>query len=178
MRDPRTLALSSSWIFDRTLPWQRAVCLVLGGRAEVVEVYTENPIRLNDGNTYPRPAIIRFKSGAEGKRKRKTVRYSRDMLFVRDEGCCQYCAIPLNRKSATVDHVIPRAQGGRTSWDNVALACTECNHKKADRTPVEARMPLLRPHLVRVPNTDFMTRKNLETMINSEIPPEWEGWIS
>jgi 5-methylcytosine-specific restriction endonuclease McrA len=177
MRDPRTLTLSNTWIFDRTLPWQRAVCLVMGGRAEVVEIYADNPIRLNNGETFPRPAIIRFKSGANGKQKRKTVRYSRDMLFVRDEGACQFCGIELNRKSATVDHIVPRTQGGKTTWLNVALACGPCNHRKAGRTPAEANMPLLRPHLIKAPSPDFMSRRSLEALIQREIPPEWEGWI-
>jgi 5-methylcytosine-specific restriction endonuclease McrA len=48
----------------------------------------------------------------------------------------------------TIDHVVPRAQGGVSSWENCVLACMECNKRKADRTPDQAKMRL-KKHPVR-----------------------------
>jgi hypothetical protein len=65
-------------------------------------------------------------------------------LYQRDNGECAYCGRPVPLATATMDHIIPRSQGGETSWENLVLACRACNTRKADRTPKEARMKLLR----------------------------------
>lgn len=44
----------------------------------------------------------------------------------------------------TIDHVLPRALGGITAWDNCVLACVKCNRKKADKTLKQANMRLLK----------------------------------
>ncbi|MCI9887436.1 HNH endonuclease [Micrococcales bacterium 31B] len=67
--------------------------------------------------------------------------YSKDALKLRDRGVCAYCGCRAN----TVDHVVPRCQGGTTNWLNVVLACEPCNAFKAGRTPEEAGMTLRRP---------------------------------
>lgn len=67
---------------------------------------------------------------------------SRYMLYERDGGKCCYCGKKITQKEATVDHVIPRSKGGKSTWDNVALSCGHCNRKKGDRTPEQAGMKL------------------------------------
>jgi 5-methylcytosine-specific restriction endonuclease McrA len=57
---------------------------------------------------------------------------------------CQYCGIKMNHSNVTIDHVKPRCRGGTTVWDNVVTACHPCNRKKADMTPDEAGLKLLR----------------------------------
>jgi 5-methylcytosine-specific restriction endonuclease McrA len=67
--------------------------------------------------------------------------FTRFNLFLRDRFTCQYCG--LNQRSGhdlTFDHVVPRAHGGRTTWDNVTTACAPCNMRKGGRTPDEADM--------------------------------------
>jgi 5-methylcytosine-specific restriction endonuclease McrA len=64
--------------------------------------------------------------------------------LARDEFLCQYCSIELSVREATLDHVVPRSQGGRTNWENVVCCCVPCNRKKGGRTPREARMNLLK----------------------------------
>lgn len=70
------------------------------------------------------------------------VTFSRRNIFKRDHYTCQYCSARPGSEELTVDHVVPRAQGGVSSWENCVLACTACNKRKADRTPEEARMHL------------------------------------
>jgi len=67
---------------------------------------------------------------------------SRRNLFRRDHSSCQYCGIKLKTEDGTIDHVLPRSQGGKTTWTNCVIACVECNRKKANRTPEQAKMPL------------------------------------
>lgn len=72
----------------------------------------------------------------------KVVAFTRHNLYQRDRLTCQYCGLQPGSEELTVDHVLPRSRGGTSSWDNCVLACVECNHRKADRTPEEAGMPL------------------------------------
>ena len=69
--------------------------------------------------------------------------FSRRNLFKRDQSRCQYCGRRQPSESLTIDHVIPRSQGGSTGWSNCVLACAVCNRKKGSRTPDQAGMRLL-----------------------------------
>jgi 5-methylcytosine-specific restriction endonuclease McrA len=79
-----------------------------------------------------------------------TVSFSRRNIFKRDHNTCQYCGVQPGSEELTIDHILPRAQGGVSSWENCVLACVACNKRKADRTPEQARMRLrhkpARPH--------------------------------
>jgi 5-methylcytosine-specific restriction endonuclease McrA len=75
---------------------------------------------------------------------RARVRFSRFNIYARDENTCQYCGVRLPRADLNLDHVVPRSQGGATSWDNVVCSCVPCNLRKGGRTPEEAGMRLLR----------------------------------
>jgi len=73
------------------------------------------------------------------------VAFNRRNLFKRDRQTCQYCGTQPAADELTIDHIVPRAQGGLSSWTNCVLACVKCNHRKADRTPDQARMRLKHP---------------------------------
>jgi len=70
------------------------------------------------------------------------VTFSRRNVFKRDHVTCQYCGARPGSEELTIDHVIPRAQGGLTTWENCVLACVACNARKANRTPEQAGMKL------------------------------------
>jgi 5-methylcytosine-specific restriction endonuclease McrA len=72
------------------------------------------------------------------------VRFSRLNIYARDHDTCQYCARQLPRSELNLDHVVPRSQGGKTSWENVVCSCVPCNLKKGGRTPAQAGMKLLK----------------------------------
>ena len=72
------------------------------------------------------------------------VHYNRRTIYRRDGNVCQYCGKKKPGDELSLDHVIPRCQGGLTTWDNIVVACTDCNARKAGRTPKEAGMTLLR----------------------------------
>jgi 5-methylcytosine-specific restriction endonuclease McrA len=67
---------------------------------------------------------------------------SRANIFQRDEHRCLYCGERLPASWLTIDHVIPRTQGGKNTWDNLATACSVCNSLKGGRTPEQASMRL------------------------------------
>ncbi len=70
------------------------------------------------------------------------VTFSRRNIFKRDHYTCQYCGAQPGSEELTIDHVVPRSQGGVSTWENCVLACMACNKRKADRTPEQARMRL------------------------------------
>ncbi|HNQ89996.1 MAG TPA: HNH endonuclease [Verrucomicrobiota bacterium] len=75
---------------------------------------------------------------------RKEVKFTRHNIFERDRNTCQYCGGVFDRRDLNLDHVIPRDRGGPTSWENIVCSCVECNTRKANRTPQEAGMHLIR----------------------------------
>jgi 5-methylcytosine-specific restriction endonuclease McrA len=75
---------------------------------------------------------------------KKEVKFTRHNIFERDKNTCQYCGEVFDRKDLNLDHVIPRDRGGPTTWENIVCSCVECNTHKANRTPPEAGMHLIR----------------------------------
>jgi 5-methylcytosine-specific restriction endonuclease McrA len=75
---------------------------------------------------------------------KKEVKFTRHNIFERDRNTCQYCGHIFDRKDLNLDHVVPRHRGGPTSWENIVCSCIQCNTKKANRSPQEAGMHLIR----------------------------------
>jgi 5-methylcytosine-specific restriction endonuclease McrA len=78
------------------------------------------------------------------KQPTQRLHFSRRTIWRRDGMHCQYCNVKCTEKpgnEGTIDHVIPKAQGGKTTWENCVLACVTCNAQKADRTPEQATKP-------------------------------------
>lgn len=79
-------------------------------------------------------------------------------LFARDRNLCAYCGDEFAEADLTREHIIPFAQNGRDGWMNVVTACRACNHRKSDRTPEQAHMPLLYTPYVPTLWEDFILR--------------------
>ena len=135
-----TLVLDIGFTPVARVSWQRAVTLLWQGKVEVVEEYEDRTVR-SVALELRVPAVIRFLHSLRG--KRKDVRFSRENVYLRDRGRCQYCSTAVPRHDFTFDHVVPRALGGHTVWDNVVVSCTPCNRRKGRRTPVQAGMRLV-----------------------------------
>jgi len=124
----------------------RAFLLVHKGRAEVLDtggklsLWDEYTI-VSANKTINLPATIRLLNRVH--RKWQPPRFRKSAVYTRDNWCCQYCGVELGKSSATIDHVQPRSRGGKTSWKNCVASCKFCNRKKANKTPMEANMPLL-----------------------------------
>jgi len=73
------------------------------------------------------------------------VKLNRRNLFARDRNRCQYCGKTFPTSELSIDHVVPRAQGGGDSWTNLVCSCVRCNAKKGGRTPDQAHMRLIKP---------------------------------
>ncbi len=142
----------------RVISWQRALTLFFLGKVEVVEEYDQE-IR-SVSVTLKMPAVVRLLRYVQLGKKRPPL--NRPNILARDNASCQYCGIILSSREATLDHVVPRSQGGTTCWENVVTACSNCNRKKGGRTPKEASMRLLsipvQPDWLPVLTVKFSTR--------------------
>lgn len=118
-------------------PWQEAVKAVWMDRVDIVAEY-DATVR-SQRMEMRIPSVVVLKDYV---RPRKRVAFTRFNLFLRDEFACQYCGA---RHDLTFDHVLPRALGGTTAWENVVAACAPCNLRKGSKTLRQAGMHLRRP---------------------------------
>jgi len=151
----------------RIISWTKAMTLVISGDAEVVEEKTEEFVR-STSRIFKMPSVIRQLSKF---RKRGEIQFSRINVYLRDNWTCQYCAERKQTKELTFDHVIPRAQGGLTNWQNIVAACQPCNAKKAYMTPEQAGMKL-----VKKPIKPKWLPAQVIVRITS-MPEEWTPYI-
>jgi 5-methylcytosine-specific restriction endonuclease McrA len=126
---------------------QRAIRLVLQGKAEIIEGDEDRPVRHASGSM-PRPLVIRLVKYVNIP-PRLTRKVTNTMLFARDRYTCQYCGRTDRqleksgkREHLTRDHIQPLSRGGKNTWENCTTACSSCNWKKADCTPAEAGLRL------------------------------------
>lgn len=161
------LLLNASYEPLKVISWQRAVTLFFMGKVEVVEEY-DHHIR-SVSLVLRAPAVVRLLQFV--KIGRKSPPLCRANILARDDFECQYCGHELSSKEATLDHVVPRSQGGRTSWENIVCCCPSCNRRKGGRTPAEARM-LLRKKPVK---PDWLPVLNMR--LNGKVPLSWQLFL-
>ncbi len=163
-----TLLLNSTFEPLRVVHWKKAIIMVMLGRVEVVEEY-ERVIR-GVSLALRLPAVIRLNHFI--KRRTPLVKFTRQSLYARDKGKCQYCGKPFDPKDLTYDHVIPRSKGGQTDWTNVVICCIACNLRKGGRTPEEAGMFLVRKP--KVPTWIPLLTMNLGI---EKTPDPWKNYL-
>ncbi|MBT2476998.1 HNH endonuclease [Streptomyces sp. ISL-94] len=162
MRD--TLVLNASFEPLSTVTLNRAVVLVLQDKAVVEQSHPDLRVRAATMDL-PMPRVIRLCRYVRVPFRRHAP-WSRRGVLVRDQHRCAYCG----KRATTVDHVLPRAQGGGDTWLNTVASCAEDNHRKAARTPEEAGMPLLRKPFVPSPADAMLLALGVA---GREALPEW-----
>ena len=118
-------------------PWQDAIKAAYMDRVDIIAEYDE--VVRSPSTEIRIPSVVVLK---EFIKPQKRVAFTRFNLFLRDGFQCQYCG---SKGDLTFDHVVPRASGGITSWENVVAACSPCNLKKGHKSLKQARMSLLKP---------------------------------
>ena len=113
--------------------WQHALKLYFLDRVTILESYEDWVIR-SEYLAINVPSVLVTKEYFDNK---KHVKFSRANMYLRDLYQCQYCGDTFNGDDLTIDHVLPRASGGKTNWDNCTTACKACNFKKGHKLMVQ-----------------------------------------
>src|SRR6266702_7369808 len=161
------LVLNKLYMAVHIISVRRAICLLCKEAAEVVSLeegqfatydfppwrelsgYSARHFRQEDddwirtvNSEIQVPRVIRLM--AYEKLPKQTVKFNRRNIFARDNNLCQYCGKKFPTSELSLDHVVPRSQGGQSTWENIVCACVGCNVRKGGRTPREAHMTLIR----------------------------------
>lgn len=162
MLDASVLVINRLWQAVNICSARRAVCLLYCGHAQVViaEDGTYNTFNFEDWKDFSQ------QEGSDGEwiftissRIRipqiiallwydripyHEVKFTRRNIYARDGNRCQYCGKKFDTRDLNLDHVIPIARGGLTTWENIVCSCILCNTRKGNRTLREVRMKLIR----------------------------------
>lgn len=168
LRDNPALVLNADFrplsYFPLSLwPWQEAVKAAFLDRVTILAEYDQ--VVHSPSTEFRLPSVVVLKDYV---RPAKTMAFTRFNLFLRDEFTCQYCG---SHGEMTFDHVIPRARGGRTTWENVVAACSPCNLRKGSKTVAGAGYKLRR--VPRAPDPEQLRN------VGRKFPPNHlhESWM-
>jgi hypothetical protein len=162
----KTLVLDSSFMARSIISTERAFVISYKGNADVINEHPESFKLVNPELDIKKPSIIRvYKYVNQVIQK---VPLSRENVYRRDNYECVYCG-DNNRKTLTLDHVIPQSKGGKDTWDNLVTACRRCNGEKSNLTLEEYGKEIPQP---RRPHYLMLMKQ-----VHHEIPKEWEPYL-
>jgi 5-methylcytosine-specific restriction endonuclease McrA len=167
----RVLLLNQTYEPLGTVSVARAVIMTFKNSVTVEELDGERVLRSAHAE-YPVPSVIRRRDYINVRRRREAAGAKRMRIYLRDKYRCQYCGEKKGAGELTLDHILPRSRGGDNSPVNIVTACVECNQRKGNRTPDEARMPLL--------TSQTALRVKLERVVlchYAEARAEWRKYL-
>ena len=135
------VVLNADYTFLNFIDWRKALTLMFQEKVEALK-YSDRKVK-TVSKSFRIPAVIKLIELARVVYKRK-VNFSKTNVFIRDNYKCAYCGrdMSLNKRRATVDHVVPKARGGKDSWKNCVTSCNKCNNMKGDQSVEKFSMRL------------------------------------
>lgn len=130
--------LNADYTFLNIVNWKRAMCLIAKGKVQVLR-HSERIIKTAEGMAIKVPVVMKLIKLIR-KLYLNRVPFSKKNILIRDGFKCAYCGS--DGRKLTIDHIIPKSKGGKTSFENCVSSCNLCNNKKGGRTPTEAQMYL------------------------------------
>ena len=167
----RVLLLNQTYEPLGTVSVARAIIMTLKDTV-FVEEWDGDRILRSAQDEFPVPSVIRRRTYINVRRRREASGMKRLRIYMRDKFRCQYCGEKNGVAELTLDHILPRSRGGDNSPVNVVTACITCNNRKGNRTPEEARMPLL--------TSQSALRVKLERVVlchYAEARAEWRKYL-
>lgn len=148
----------------------------------VIIKYHDNDYINGVQKQYPLPSIAQIKTYIN--LYNKSISFSRKNLFIRDEYTCQYCGQTKCISQLTYDHVVPKSRfpvhirQTSTTWSNIVTACRDCNKYKANKTPTEAGMQLLKKPTMPKYNNQYLTLyRHFSTIDENHIDHSWRDYF-
>ncbi len=169
--DGRVLLLNQTFEPLGTVSVVRAVVMTFKDTV-TVEEYDGDRVLRSARAEFRVPSVIRRREYINVRRRQEASGAKRVRIYIRDKYRCQYCGDKKAPRDLTLDHILPRSRGGDNSPVNIVTACVQCNNRKGDRTPAEARMPLL--------TSQSALRVKLERVVlchYAEARAEWRKYL-
>lgn len=161
------LLLNASYEPLRIISWQRAICLQLAERADLVAEQPDRTLRASGGAEFPFPSVIRLREMVVVPFRRGAAPITRRALAARDSGVCQKTGC--ERRGTTMDHLMPKSRNGSHDWLNVVLMCAEHNNQKGNRTLEELGWTLKK--------APFAPRQKSLLIDRRSVVPQWLPWL-
>lgn len=122
-----------------TISWQEAIRYMVTDKAVTLEWYDDWVVHSANWETRV-PAVMML---TEFEKRKTAVKFAKSHVFLRDSYTCQYCGVEVDRKTATLDHVVPVSLGGKTIFENSTTACSPCNANKGNNHKI---IPKVKPY--------------------------------
>lgn len=139
----RCVVLNTTYRPVQVVSAKRALKMFFEGKVHVVENHPTYVVR-SIHSSWPVPTMVALLTYI--KERTGPAMLTKRNLFIRDKSTCQYCGRHkrdlVAKEFLTIDHVLPRSHGGRSTWNNVVTACSTCNNKKGNTLLSESRMVL------------------------------------
>jgi len=159
-----TVVLNADYTYLNTVPWQRAIKLLVKEKAEVLKEDDRQINNCDKSCQFRVPLVMKLVQMVKTVYRNK-VPYSRKNVFIRDNHTCQYCG---THDRLSIDHVVPSSKGGKTNFENCVACCVTCNLAKGNKTLPEAHMRLKKhPHEPTI--IEFLTYKMKHTGVYSYL---------
>lgn len=150
------------------IQWKEAIMYMYHDKCTVLEWYDDWMVHSPSWETKV-PAVIMLK---DYMRQKTQVRFSKANVYLRDQYQCLYCGCTVNRKEATMDHVLPISKGGKTNFENIVTACGPCNFAKGNSMSPKWR-PSYKPYK---PGYWELVRKRKQSPFEIRHP-SWHQWL-
>lgn len=131
------ILLNADYTFLNLMDWKKAICLLAKGKAKVLK-YGEKFVRNFTGTVKLQLPIVMILLKFIRTLYKTRVPFAKRNVIVRDGFTCAYCGT--KSKNLTIDHIVPKSRGGKSSFENCVASCVSCNSKKGRKTPSEANM--------------------------------------
>ena len=167
----RVLLLNQTYEPLGTVSVARAIIMTFKNMVTVEELDGDRVLR-SARDEFPVPSVIRRRTYINVRRRREASGMKRLRIYMRDKFRCQYFGEKKGVAKLTLDHILPRSRGGDNSPVNIVTACIDCNNRKSNRTPAEARMALL--------TSQSALRVKLERVVlchYAEARAEWRKYL-
>jgi 5-methylcytosine-specific restriction endonuclease McrA len=182
VENSKCLLLNADYSPLKIICWQKAIVWSLKYESkhnyaiEIIEYYKDKYIQGANNKTYPVPLVA--KTLRYFNIYNRSLKFSRNNLFIRDNFTCQYCGTSLSYGQLTYDHIVPKSffrhnKKDATNWTNVTTACLPCNRKKSNKTIDQAGMKLINSPKQPMYDTKYLPINKQLLTIDCEQIAEW-----
>ena len=170
--DKVCLLLSNNYEFISFINYKKVIKLIYLNKVDIIFNYVDDFYQSVDRTEKPYPSVLKLNYPIKYYFV-NNVLCNRRSLFKRDNGVCQYCSKKMLIEESTIDHIVPRAKGGKTSFLNCVISCRPCNAKKGHLDLDECNLKLIKD-----PSFPSFNRKHIQKDFVKDWNPIWNNFLN